>query len=134
MKWLNFDAEINSQSLEDTQFGHILQKYTLDKYTLENTKNWSKLWNLIKILKFWQNFEIWSKCWNLTLLIKNLNLKCQFFGNNRDPWKCIYPKCIFANPTCVSSKLCEFIPLTFCQFVGNKLSVREGIQKTNRFF
>ena len=26
---------INSQSLEDTQVGYILQKYTLDSYTLE---------------------------------------------------------------------------------------------------
>ena len=28
---------INSQSLEDTQVGYILQKYTLDNYTLKNT-------------------------------------------------------------------------------------------------
>ena len=26
---------INSQSLEDTQVGYILQKYTLDKYIVE---------------------------------------------------------------------------------------------------
>ena len=29
--------KINSQSLEDTQVGYILQEYTLDNYTLKNT-------------------------------------------------------------------------------------------------
>ena len=33
-EWL-VRIKINSQSLEDTQVGYILQKYTLDKYTLE---------------------------------------------------------------------------------------------------
>ena len=34
-KECNFSHRINSQSLEDTQVGYILQNYTLDKYTLE---------------------------------------------------------------------------------------------------
>ena len=34
MKWKS-DKIINSQSLEDTQVRYILQKYVLDKYTLE---------------------------------------------------------------------------------------------------
>ena len=34
-KVCRLEEEINSQSLEDTQVGYILQKYSLDKYTSE---------------------------------------------------------------------------------------------------
>ena len=35
--WVIWSYPINSQTLEDTQFWYISQKYTLDKYTLKNT-------------------------------------------------------------------------------------------------
>ena len=50
--------KINSQSLEDTQVGYILQKYTLHKYTLHK---YTLEEYTFKIFKFGQNFEIWSK-------------------------------------------------------------------------
>ena len=46
---------INSQSLEDTQVGYILQKYTLDKYTLERAFNLS--YTISSILTFIHIFE-----------------------------------------------------------------------------
>ena len=35
-----------------------------------NSEIWSKLWNLVKILKFGQSSEIWSKCWYLVKIVK----------------------------------------------------------------